>query len=153
MSSNELPDHYFTTNQAFTKKVYRDVYPAVDPKLPMLSQSGRVIMVTGASRGVGVGIAEAFALAGAKAIIITARKIPDLKDTETKIKRANSDVEVWPVALEITDEAAVKVVFLDVADKFGKVDVLVNNAGVFKSEDKSIASEDIGPWWADFVCP
>jgi hypothetical protein len=45
--------HQFTTGNAFTKKVYRDVYPAVNPEAPALSQAGKVVMITGASRGIG----------------------------------------------------------------------------------------------------
>lgn len=45
--------HQFTTANAFTKKVYRDVYPAVNPRSPALAQAGKVVMITGASRGIG----------------------------------------------------------------------------------------------------
>lgn len=38
---------------AFTKKNYRDVYPAVDPTRPDLAQDGKVVIITGASRGIG----------------------------------------------------------------------------------------------------
>ena len=38
---------------AFTTKNYRDVYPAIDPSRPELSQAGKVIVITGASRGLG----------------------------------------------------------------------------------------------------
>lgn len=38
---------------AFTKKNYRDVYPAVDPSRPDISQAGKVAVITGASRGLG----------------------------------------------------------------------------------------------------
>jgi hypothetical protein len=37
----------------FTKRVYQDVYPAIDPSKPELSLSGRVAIITGASRGIG----------------------------------------------------------------------------------------------------
>jgi hypothetical protein len=48
-----LPDDYVVTSQAFTKQVYRDVYPAIDPSNPSLSQKGKIIIVTGASKGIG----------------------------------------------------------------------------------------------------
>lgn len=38
---------------SFTQKAHRDVYPAIDPRRPELSQAGKVIIVTGASRGIG----------------------------------------------------------------------------------------------------
>lgn len=56
MSSNplqNLPDDYVVTSQAFTKQTYRDVYPAIDPSNPALSQEGKVVIVTGASKGIG----------------------------------------------------------------------------------------------------
>ena len=74
-----------------------------------------------------------------------------MKDTEKNIKKANADVEVLSLALEITDEQSVKAAFEAVQAKFGKVDVLVNNAGLFGSEGQFLASEDIAKWWADFV--
>jgi hypothetical protein len=38
---------------SFTRKAHRDIYPAIDPHLPVHSQAGKVIIVTGASRGIG----------------------------------------------------------------------------------------------------
>lgn len=38
---------------SFTTKIYRDVYPAIDPSRPEISQAGKIIVITGASRGLG----------------------------------------------------------------------------------------------------
>lgn len=48
-----LPDDYVIKSQAFTKDIYRDVYPAIDPSNPALSQAGKIVIVTGASKGIG----------------------------------------------------------------------------------------------------
>lgn len=48
-----LPDDYVIKSQAFTKQVHRDVYPAIDPSNPALSQKGKVVIITGASKGIG----------------------------------------------------------------------------------------------------
>lgn len=48
-----LPDDYPVTSQAFTKQTYRDVYPAIDPSNAALSQEGKIVIVTGAGRGIG----------------------------------------------------------------------------------------------------
>lgn len=43
----------FVKADAFTKETYRDLYPAINPTRPNLSQSGKVVIITGASRGLG----------------------------------------------------------------------------------------------------
>jgi hypothetical protein len=48
-----LPDDYVVTSQAFTQVTHRDVYHSIDPSKPSLSQRGKVIIITGASRGIG----------------------------------------------------------------------------------------------------
>ena len=96
------------------------------------------------------GIAEAFAIAGAKAIIVTARKADTLKDTEAAIKKANSSTEVLRVGLEVTDEAAVANAFETIAKSYPTIDVLVNNAGSYISDKQPLVSADTSKWWADF---
>jgi hypothetical protein len=48
-----LPDDYVVTSQAFTRVTHRDLYPSIDPSNPPLSQHGKVVIITGASRGIG----------------------------------------------------------------------------------------------------
>jgi NAD(P)-dependent dehydrogenase (short-subunit alcohol dehydrogenase family) len=74
-----------------------------------------------------------------------------LKETEANIKRANPNVEVLPLALEITDESSVKAAFDAVKAKFGVVDVLVNNAGLAGSTGHFLRDEEVTEWWADFM--
>jgi len=146
-----LSEHAFTVSNSFTKGVYRDVYPAVNPRNAELNKAGKIILITGASRGIGKhGISEAFALAGAKAIIVTARKTSTLEETEANIKKANPAVEVLKVALEITDESSVAAAFKTIAAHYPTIDILVNNAGVFGSADQPFATADPAAWWGDF---
>lgn len=53
MDVSQLPSDFFVHEDAFTQKTYRDVYPAIDPTRPELSQAGKVVVITGASRGIG----------------------------------------------------------------------------------------------------
>jgi hypothetical protein len=53
MDFSSLPDDYFTTSMQFTKKIHTDVYPSIDPSSPALSQAGKVVIITGASKGLG----------------------------------------------------------------------------------------------------
>ena len=144
------PPHGFTVNNAFTSTVYRDVYPAVDPKRPELSQSGKVVVVTGASRGIGQGIAVALAQASASALIITARNTSSLSETESAIKDANPETKVLKVALDVTSESSVLDAFKTIASKYPQVDTLVNNAGSYTSHNQPLASADLSLWWNDF---
>ena len=55
------------------------------------------------------------------------------------------------VSLEISNETSVKRMFQDVGEKYSKVDVLVNNAGVLKSANQTLADGDVDAWWGDIV--
>jgi hypothetical protein len=48
-----LPVDHFVKAQQFTPSTHRDLYPAIDPKQPSLSQKGKVVIITGASQGLG----------------------------------------------------------------------------------------------------
>ena len=58
----KLPSDFFVTANQFTENVYRDVYPAIDPSSEALSQAEKVIIVTGASRGIGKKVRTYFPL-------------------------------------------------------------------------------------------
>jgi hypothetical protein len=49
----ELPEDYYVTQFAFTKALYRDIYPAINPDSENISQKGNVVVITGASQGIG----------------------------------------------------------------------------------------------------
>jgi len=56
-----------------TSKTHKAVYPAISPSNPSVSQSGKTILITGATRGIGFETARAFATAGAERVIILGR--------------------------------------------------------------------------------
>lgn len=90
------------------------------------------------------------AKAGARAVIITARRASSLAETEAAIKAVNSATEVLSISLETTDENSVLRAFETVANKYSSVDVLVNNAGTYGSDGVLLATADISKWWGDF---
>ena len=49
----ELPEDYYVNQFAFTNTLYRDIYPAINPGNANLSQKGKVVVITGASQGIG----------------------------------------------------------------------------------------------------
>ncbi|MFD3515155.1 SDR family oxidoreductase [Streptomyces sp. NPDC058657] len=82
---------------------------------------GRVAVVTGGTRGVGAGIAQAFLEAGAR-VVICARRPP-----EQPVAAAGRRADFHPVDLRATD--ALGAFFAGVVERYGRLDVLVNNAG------------------------
>jgi len=91
----------------------------------MTSLKGKIILVTGASSGIGYATAEALAKQGAK-VIGCARNIQKLQDLS---KQLGGD-SIYAITADFTKEADVVALYKEIAQKFGKLDVLVNNAGI-----------------------
>jgi NAD(P)-dependent dehydrogenase (short-subunit alcohol dehydrogenase family) len=87
----------------------------------------RVAIVTGASNGIGRGIAEAFAAEGAKTVLV-ARRAEVLDEVAAGIKAKGG--EALAVPADLTKEEAVLALFSTTMKTYGRLDVLVNNAGV-----------------------
>jgi NAD(P)-dependent dehydrogenase (short-subunit alcohol dehydrogenase family) len=88
---------------------------------------GRVAIVTGASSGLGVAFAKALAEAGAD-IVLAARRVDKLDDTAALVRATGR--RALPVATDIADPAQCAALVDAAMTEFGRVDVLVNNAGV-----------------------
>src|SRR3954468_10057417 len=88
--------------------------------------SGRVALVTGASRGLGQYFGRALALAGAD-LIITARKKEDTDAFAKEIQALGR--KVVGLSLDVRDEASTRQRADDAQAAFGHIDILVNNAG------------------------
>ena len=91
---------------------------------------GRVVVVTGASSGIGEACGLAFAAKGAK-VVLAARRAERLDTLVARIEKAGG--EALAVATDVTDEAAVQNLFNQAIARFGSVDVLINNAGIADS--------------------
>ncbi len=94
--------------------------------------SGRVVLVTGGTKGIGRGIAEAFLQAGAR-VIICGRSAP-----ETSVAAGAASADFFP--LDVRDVDAVKELFDRIAADYGRLDVLINNAGGSPHVDAAEAS-------------
>src|SRR6266516_5394236 len=88
---------------------------------------GEVVMVTGGSRGLGLEIAHAFGKASAK-VVITARREQWLKEAENLLTGQGIAVDAF--TCDVADAASVEQLVQQVLEKCGKIDVLVNNAGL-----------------------
>ncbi len=92
----------------------------------MESLEGKVVWITGASSGIGKALAAECALQGAQ-VVLSARRLEELE--KVRISLLNPDHHI-SVAMDITDEAQVRHAYEQVLDEKGRIDWLINNAGL-----------------------
>jgi NAD(P)-dependent dehydrogenase (short-subunit alcohol dehydrogenase family) len=88
---------------------------------------GKVAIITGSSRGIGQGIAVRFAKEGAR-VVVNARSEDAMQETLGLIKKAGGTA--IGIAADVSDQAQVKRLVAETVKKFGRLDVMVNNAGI-----------------------
>jgi NADP-dependent 3-hydroxy acid dehydrogenase YdfG len=93
----------------------------------MKSLEGRVAWITGAGSGIGLGGAQALAAAGA-AVVMSGRRRDVLEREAAAIRNSGGKAEVEP--LDVSDPAAVQRVVQSVLKRHGRIDILVNSAGL-----------------------
>ena len=93
----------------------------------MTSWQNKVVLVTGGSSGLGRVIAESFAQSGAKLALVALERL-DVEQAAAELARETGQ-ETLAVHADITQQEEVDRAFREVTDRFGRLDVLVNNAG------------------------
>jgi NAD(P)-dependent dehydrogenase (short-subunit alcohol dehydrogenase family) len=88
---------------------------------------GKVAIITGSSRGIGQGIALRFAKEGAK-VVVNARSEEAMQETLDLIKKAGGTA--IGISADVSDQLQVKRLVAQAVKKFGKLDIMVNNAGI-----------------------
>jgi len=105
------------------------VFPLLPPAAP-LRLTGKVALITGASRGMGYAIAHTLAGEGAD-VIITARDPAHLTDAAAQLrKETKNHAKIVAMGCDIRTPESVARLFAVVKRRFGKLDILVNNAGI-----------------------
>lgn len=92
---------------------------------------GHVTLITGGGKGIGFGLAEAFAEAGSH-LVLTGRTESRLIEAKERLE-TKYGIEVLPIVADGADEDAIRYVVAKAVEKFGKINTLVNNAQVSKS--------------------
>lgn len=101
-----------------------------------MEQSKQIVLITGGSSGIGLAIAQKF-LANYNTVIITGRNLAKLE----KVKQENAKIHFYQS--DVTDDAEVRMLADDIKQKFGGIDVLVNNAGIMNLVDAGNESNDL----------
>lgn len=94
---------------------------------------GKVAVVTGGTRGIGFSIVELFLKNGAKVALLGSRQ-ETVDKALSKLRDVNPDWPVVGMAPDLTDYAAVEKTMADVKAQFGRIDILINNAGISARE-------------------
>ena len=96
---------------------------------------GKVAIVTGSSRGIGYEIAKLYLKEGAKVVVCGSSDVTAQKAVTNLQKELNIDDEaILGTGIDLKDNASIKMVITKTIERFGKIDVLVNNAGITSSE-------------------
>ena len=106
------------------------------------SHTGRVVLVTGGSRGLGAEICLAFAEIGAR-VIVNYNASPEAAALVAE-KARSTGAEVMTIQADVSIEADVREMFGQVRERFGRLDVLVNNAAV--NSDFRVEDMDVEEW-------
>jgi 3-oxoacyl-[acyl-carrier protein] reductase len=113
----------------------------------MSKLQGKVAIVTGASKGIGAGIAKQLASDGASVVVNYSSDKTGADKTVAEITKAGG--KAIAVGSSVADVAGIDTLFAEAKKAFGTVDILVNNAGVYKfAPIEAITAEDID-WMYD----
>lgn len=119
----QVPQRFLTSS---SREPSRERPPMSTPVQALFDLTGKVALVTGGSRGLGLQIAEALGEAGAK-VMVTSRKAADLEQAVQHLQDRGIDAR-W-VAGDASQPEAVRHVVDETLQRLGQVDILVNNAG------------------------
>ena len=100
----------------------------------------KVAIITGANKGIGKAIAMGLATLNYQTVLI-GRNEADLDKVSTQIERENK-IQPLVFQLDITNSKAVREIIQTVVERFGRIDVLVNNAGIYFGGSSTISEED-----------
>lgn len=114
----------------FTSVTHSHPTSAFDPSTNKLPTPLNVLVI-GASRGIGAGIAQAFAQAGAARLVLAARasSSEELASVAEKAKQLNPSVPITCLPVDITSSTSVAQLAQDIKEKVGRLDILILNSG------------------------
>ncbi|KAA1467247.1 NAD-P-binding protein [Dentipellis sp. KUC8613] len=141
-----MPPMTFVPTFPFTER--HDVYPEIDPEPQFAAKThkGKVVLITGSSRGIGEDLAIFYAKAGAS-LILAARTQKALDSVKAEILRQMPSAEVLTVPTDVVDLAQVEAAVKAGIERFGKLDIVIANAGKADQFNQSMTDKDPVDWW------
>lgn len=115
----------------------------------------KVVIITGASSGIGKACAEKFGTMGAK-VVLAARNIDNLNNTASELQKSN--IDVLAVQCDVSKKEDCEKLIKETINKYGQIDVLVNNAGIsmralFNDTDLSVIERVMNiNFWGTVYC-
>lgn len=124
-----------STPPSYTKLTHSASYPAIDPTRPGLSTADKVVVITGASGGIGRATAKSFAASGPRALVLLGRRSEALAETAALVQSSHSGsgLVIQTHEVDLCDAQAIRAVADKVAGDLGGIDILVHCAGVLAS--------------------
>ncbi|KAI1078961.1 NAD(P)-binding protein [Whalleya microplaca] len=135
----------------YTKITRFDTYDYIDP-LAKSNCAGKAVLITGGNKGIGKGVALSYAKAGASHIAIAARS--DAADVVAEIENAalksgRKCPTVLVLRVDVTDSTSVKTAANVLEEGWGRLDILIGNAG-FLAKYEKVLDGDEDEWWQSF---
>ncbi|KAH9034068.1 NAD-P-binding protein [Lactarius pseudohatsudake] len=127
------------------------VYSTIDPKEAFANQTyrGKVVLITGASRGIGQETAITYAMAGAN-VTIVGRSQETLDKTAAVIHARVSGAQILGIPIDVRDPKATEAAVEATLERFGRLDVVIANAGTLSDFNKKLGDKDPDRWWNTF---
>lgn len=151
MSTQSSPKKLAPSGIDFTPTIHSETYDFVKPS--QFDLSGRAVFITGASKGIGRETALSYAKAGTSFIAVGARSSLDSieKDLAAAAKAAGrKEPKVLAVKVDVEDNASVEAAAKKVEESFGRLDILINNAG-YAEKFTSILDSDPEEWRRSYM--
>lgn len=147
---NELCQ-YVSPASVFLPTKRRDTYPAIDPV--QWNLTGKVVVISGASRGIGRAVAMSYVKARVSGVALLARSANALDDVEAEIRtmyevagNEKSSPKILKLVVDVLDGQTVADAEARVRDILGRVDIVINSVG-YLGKEALIAQSDPEDWW------
>ncbi|KAI8672993.1 hypothetical protein NCS56_00763800 [Fusarium sp. Ph1] len=141
-------DRLVLTVPRLVPTIHKAPYPSLLPSRPELSQSGRTILITGGSAGIGFAIARAYAEASVSNIILTGRRSDVLHQASSKLSDEFPRVNIIPRVCNVASTEETVKLWSSLRDDGIFVDVLILNAAKFGQQQQPLLETNFDETWS-----